>query len=167
MDDVPTKAYALDIFQVLERINANDFGYFATLEEHEQKTLAPYVLMKWMYGSNKPKHLLRLNNRANQYIFSLGKHKQLLYMLLCAVSDGRAQRYSWAKSATVKKGSSSLSVKVVQDYYGYSSKQAAEALPLLTKDDILDMAQFLGRQSDELTKLKSELKTKTTKAAGG
>lgn len=159
------KAPPLDIFKVLDRINANDFEYYAGLEDHEQKSLSPYVLMKWMYGTNKPKHLLRLNARANPFMFSLGNHKGLQFKLLCAVTDGRGQRYSWTKTVSNKKGSTSLTIKVIQEYHGYSIRHAKEALPLLTKDDILEMAQYLGRQSDELTKLKAELKT--TKGTGG
>lgn len=155
------KSYALDIFQVLDHINKNDFEYFGSLSAEQQKTIQPYVLMKWMFGTKQPKSIVRLNSRVNPYMFSLGaEHKELLFNLLCTVSDGRSQRYSWNK--TGKKGSSAPTcLKLIQEFWGYSPEQAKDALPLLSDDTILDVAQYLGKQSDELTKIKSELKSKS------
>lgn len=155
------KARPLDIFEALDRINHNDFGFFATLSEEQQKSFSPYVAMKWMQGTSKKKQIVRLNNRVNPYVFALGNnHKQLMYMLMCSCTDGRAQRYTWSKVGA-KAASKSHSVAVIQEAYQYTAKQAREALPLFSVDDILELAQYLGKQTDELTKLKSEHKTKS------
>jgi hypothetical protein len=154
------KARPLDIFQALDRINHNDFGFFATLTEEQQKSFSPYVAMKWMHGTSKKKHIVRLNNRVNPYVFVLGNnHKQLMFMLMCSCTDGRAQRYTWTKAAG-KTASKSHTVALIQEAYNYTVKQAKEVLPLFSLEDVLELAQYLGKQTDELTKLKSEHKVK-------
>jgi hypothetical protein len=155
------KERALDIFEALDRINHNDFGFYASLTEEQQKSFQPYVAMKWMQGTSKKKQLVRLNNRVNPYVFSLGNnHKQLMFMLMCACTDGRAQRYTWSKGGG-RKAAKSHSVAVICELYKYTIKQAQEVLHMFTVDDILEMAQYLGKQTDELTKIKSEHKTKS------
>lgn len=157
------KAYALDIFKVLDRINARDFGAFRDFSEPEKKSFQPYIAMKWMLGTTDKQQILRLNARVNPYMFSLGNHKELLYMLLCASTNGKARRYSWVKPAS-NTGKFAVTLGVIEEHYKYSAKQAIQALPLFSKEEILDIAQYLGRQSEELTKIKNEFKSsaKTT-----
>lgn len=157
----PSKpAYALDIFDVLNHVNMNDFEYYGKLEEHEQKALHPLVLMKWMLGTNSDKQILRMNTRVNPYVFSLGQHKELLYKLLCSTTMGKSQRYSWIKTASAKKVGS-LATAVVEEFYKCSPREAKAAMELLSGEEVLEMAEYLGRQSDELTKIKAEFKSKT------
>jgi hypothetical protein len=154
------KSYALDIFQVLDRINHNDFEYFQSLNIEQQKSIQPYVLMKWMLGTKQTKVIYRLNNRVNRFVFSLGNnHKELVFKLLCSVTDGRSQRYTWAK-VQKKSVSAPNCIKLIQEFWGYNATHAKDAFPLLSDETILDIAQYLGKQSDELTKIKAELKSK-------
>lgn len=158
------KAYALDIFSVLDRINKKDYDAYKGWSEAEQKAFQPYVVMKWMFGTDNTKTLTRLNTRANPYVFNLGtNHKELAYMLLCAVGQGKSQRYTWVKTAT-KPAPKPMTVGVIMEFYGYSERHARDALPLLDKEEVLDMAQWLGRETVELTKIKNEFKSSDTKA---
>lgn len=150
--------YKLDIFDVLRNINGNEFNFYAALDEQQQKAFVPVVVLKWMLGTANAKHLQRLNNRANRYVFPLHAHKELLYHLLCTVTTGKDVRYKYIKTATANKGSKPVSLGVIEEYYRYSSRHALDVLPLFEKDDILDMATFLGRQLDDVTKIKNEYK---------
>ena len=155
------KARPLDIFEVLDRINNNDFQYYNRLNEEQQKSLQPYVLMKWMVGTKNMKQVVRINNHVNKYMFSLGtNHKELLFKLLCTTTDGLGSRYFWAK-ASKSKPSMPTCVKMVQEMWDMTAEQARESLVLLNDDTLLEMALYLGRQSDELTKLKAELKSRS------
>lgn len=155
------KERALDIFETLDRINHNDFEFYATLTEEQQKAFQPFVAMKWMQGTSKKKQLVRLNNRVNPFVFSLGNnHKQLMYMLMCSCTDGRAQRYTWTKAGG-RQASKTHTISILCEIYKYTAKQAKEVLHMFTLDDILEMAQYLGKQTDELTKIKSEHKSKS------
>ena len=159
MTQSKAKAHTLDIFAVLNRINAKDFDAFKNWSEEEQKAFQPFVAMKWMLGTDNSRIVTRLNTRANPYMFSLGNHKELLYKLLCATTDGKSRRYSWMKMAS-KAPSANATLEVIKDYYGYSTRHAKDALPLLTKDEVLEMAQYLGRESDVMTKIKNEYKAR-------
>lgn len=159
MAKAPAKGYALDIFRVLDHINARDYSAYTNWTDSEQKAFQPYVAMKWMLGTDNKRTLLRLNARANLYMFCLGQHKQLLHMLLCACTNGKSQRYSWIKTSN-KQSSMSTTLEVVQEFYHYSERHAKQVLSMLSKDEVLDMAQWLGRQSDELTKIKNEFKSR-------
>lgn len=152
------KAHTLDIFHVLDRINARDYDAYQNWNEAEQKALQPFVVMKWMLGTDDQRQLLRLNTRVNPHMFALGQHKELLYKLLCASTDGKTRRYSWVKTSG-KQASNSATLEVIKEYFGYSARHAKDTLPLLSKDEVLEMAQYLGRQSDELTKIKNEFKS--------
>lgn len=151
--------YKLDIFQVLTNINGNEFDYYATLDEQQQKAFVPVVTMKWMLGISNAKHIKRLNDRVNKYVFPLAKHKELLYHLMCATTTGKNVRYKYIKTSTASTSSSKpVSLGVIEEYYGYSSKHALDVLPLFNHDDIVEMAEYLGRQQEDLTKIKNEHK---------
>ena len=151
--------YKLDIFQVLTNINGNEFDYYATLDEQQQKAFVPVVTMKWMLGTANGKHIKRLNDRVNKYVFELAKHKELLYHLMCATTTGKNIRYKYIKtSSSTTSSSKPVSLGVIEEYYGYSSKHALDVLPLFNHDDIVEMAEYLGRQQDDLTKIKNEHK---------
>lgn len=154
------KERALDIFQVLDRINQNDFEFYATLTDEQKKSFQPYVAMLWMLGTSNKKQIARMNSRVNQYAFALGNnHKQLLYMLMASCTDGRSQRYTWTKLAS-KGSSKSHSLAVLMECFNYNEKRAKEVLHMFSLDEILELAQYLGKQTDELTKIKSEHKSK-------
>lgn len=158
------KAYTLDIFSVLDRINKKDYGAYKNWSEAEQKAFQPYVAMKWMFGTENTKILSRVNSRVNPYVFALGQdHKELVYMLLCAAGLGKPQRYTWVKTAA-KPAPKPMTVSVIMEFYGYSERHSRDALPLFDKDEVLDMAQWLGRETVELTKIKNEFKASDTKA---
>ena len=159
-----TKARPLDIFEVLERINCNDFQYYHRITEDQQKSLQPFVLMKWMVGTKNMKQVGRINNYVNKYMFSLGTdHKELLFKLLCSTTDGLGSRYFWAKNAKTT-SSTPMCIKMVQELWDMTAEQAKQSMILLNDETLLEIAQYLGRQSDELTKIKSELKSRSKAA---
>jgi hypothetical protein len=45
-----------------------------------------------------------------------------------------------------------------KDYYGYSEREAESNLTLLSHDDVIELAEELGFQKEEMKKLKAELK---------
>lgn len=149
----------LDIFKVLEQINQKDL-FYQPLTEEEAKQFVPLVTMRWMSCTDDARQVMFLNEFANPYVFSLYKHKELLADLLVACSSGVRQRYTWMKGPSKKQSKTPAITAVICEYFGYSSKHAASAIPLLTDTDILSYAEQLGKQSDELSKIKKELKTR-------
>ena len=150
------KAPKLDIFRVLNALNAKDTEFFNKLTEEEQKAFQPFIVMRWMSGTADARQVRFINEIANPYAFSLATHKALLWQLLVVCNSGKSQRYTWNKLPASTNTSKPVSARIVAQYFNYSLREANDALPLLTKNDILDFADDLGIQPDELAKIKKE-----------
>lgn len=159
LQQMVAKKRSLDIFKLLSQIDSKNGEYFNTLTEQQQKELQPFVIMRWLTGTNDARQVYFVNEIVNRFAFELSNHKPLLYKLLCVASSGQAQRYKWKKPAS-RKGAGTLCMQVVKRYYKYNTRQAAEVIGLLTSDDIMDHAERIGLQKEEITKLKRELKAR-------
>jgi hypothetical protein len=150
------KSFALDIFKILGDLNEGNLNVWQQLTPEEQKSFSPYVIARWMSGTNDAKQLFLVNELVNIPLFSLAKeHMELLAKLLaCCGTKKKGKRFFWV--AAPKKDNSS-GLEVVKEYFGYSSREAREQYHLLSQDDIIEMAEELGYQQDELKKLKKDL----------
>lgn len=147
----------LNIFTLLSRIDQKDRQYIDTLEDQELKEYQPFVVMRWLTGTRDARQVYFTNELVNKYAFDLNQHKKLLYYLQCIAASGQSKRYQWLKPGS-KKGDGTLTTSVVKQYFGYSSREAKHFIPLLSNDQILEYAEQLGWQKEEIAKLKKELK---------
>ena len=148
--------YKVDIFDILNRLSIGEQDIWSSLSEEEQKAISPLIVMRWLSGTSSKRQIVYLNTLVNHLVFSLSKHPDLLFKLMTCCTEKHPARYQWLgqkKSGPSKK----LSVQVLQNYYGYSSREATKVLPLLNRDDIIRIAENLGWEKEELTKLKKEL----------
>lgn len=154
-----TSKHKIDIFKVLNKINTKQFRFYDELTDEELKSVHPYVLMKWMGGTQDPQQILVLNHFANPYIFPLAKHKELLLEVLVACSPGTNRRYKWVK----QKKSSSLpsTINVIRRFFGYSTSKSIDVLPLLQNEDIISYGEQLGLSKEQMQKVKRELKNRS------
>ena len=148
----------LDIFAVLNHINKKDSGWYSRLQADQKKQLQPFVIARWATGTSDAKQVYFMNELVNRYAFSLGQEKELLWQLLTIASSGKSQRYSWIKGPSRPTTGKSNILKVIQQRYGYSVREALDVVPLLYKEDVLNMAYDLGWAGEEITKLKKEVK---------
>lgn len=150
------KEYKLDIFKLLAAIDKGDYHYYDKLSDEEKKDFSPLVVMRWMSGTDDPRQTIFLNELANPIVYSLNKHPGLMYKLLVCSSSKVQHRYKWVGN---KKGSTKpKSLEVIKKYYGYSTRAAEDVRSLLSAAAIIEMAEELAYQKDEITKLKAELK---------
>jgi hypothetical protein len=154
------KKHKLDIFQTLNHISKKDRNFFRDLTDEEKKAFQPLIVMRWLTGTNDARQVYFINELVNPFVFSMYNHKELIYYLMTTCTSGKNQRYNWTKSSSKKSSSTPLSVSVIKDYFNYSTMHAIEALPMLSNDDILEYAEQLGRQKEDITKIKKELKTR-------
>lgn len=150
--------YALDIFDILGKLSMGNTELYQTLTEEEQKSISPLVLMRWMSGTSDLRQIVFLNEFVNPFLFSIGaNNKELMVKLLAIASSKQPHRYHW-KGIKKKEGKeSTLGLKVLKEFYEYSTREAREVIRHLTKEDITEMAEKLGWQADELKKLKKDL----------
>lgn len=154
------KEYKLDVFHVLGQIDKKNSLFYDGLTEEERKAFVPYVTMRWLTGNNSDRQIVYINELVNPFMFPLGQHKDLLYKLMTICTTGKQQRYGWKKTLSKKTNSTPTAVGVIRDYYGYNTIDATNALKLLSTDYVLELAGFLGRQKDEISKIKTELKNR-------
>ena len=158
---MPTpKKHKFNIFDVLGKINKKNTKFFRAMPQEEQKAIAPVVLMRWMSGTTDARQIFFLNEAVNPYVFPLAKHPELLIDLMTICAPGQFKKYKWHKSLNKRSSSTPTAVSVIRNYFEYSQREAQDSLPLLSNDDILDYAEQLGYQKDEITKLKKELKSR-------
>lgn len=148
--------YSIDIFKILNAIDKKNLKFFDSLDEKEYKDLQPYVLMKWLSGIDNASQIYLINEIINPYVFKLQKHKELLIKLLTVVTNGKINRYKWLKQKSSSKYANSISV--IKEYFNYNTMEAKEAFKILSTEDIINYAEQLGRQDDDLKKIKKELK---------
>lgn len=153
-----------NLWTALAKINGSGGReYVRNLSEEELKQLNPYMVMRWLSGSNSKWQVVVLNEFVNPAIWNIPKdangenHNNLFLDLLVVAGNGSKQNYKFNKLAKAEK--SAISTKVVQRFYGYSTADARDAVKALSKKDIYDMAVSLGLQKDELKKLEQELTT--------
>ena len=154
------KKHKLNIFEVLGNISKKNPDYYNTLTEEEQKALMPLVVMRWLTGTNDARQIYFLNELVNPFVFSLANHKELLVDLMTTCCSGSSRRYNWKRVQSKKTTKSPTVVGVIRDHFGYSTIDAVDALPLLADSDIMEYAEHLGRQPDDIKKIKKELKTR-------
>jgi len=157
---VANPKYKLDIFNVLGKLSENNSTFYDSLSEEEQKALHPLVVMRWLSGTSSARQVFFLNELVNPLIFEFTDHKKLLVQLMSLCTNGQFTRYKWKKTVSKKESSMTISVGVIKEYFKYTTTQAKEALPMLSADDVVDYAEQLGRQPDEIKTIKKELKNR-------
>ena len=152
------KERALDVFQLLSRIDAKDYEIWETLTEEQRKEFSPLVVMRWMAGMYDPVQLIFLNEIVNPSVFALGEaNKDFLLKLLTVCSNGRPKRYAWVKYNVASKRKSRRALDLVAAHYRLSLREAEDSLPLFSTAELLELAEIHGLQKDEVTELKKEL----------
>lgn len=152
------KKYAIDIFKVLEKLNQRDRKFFENLSEEDLKTLHPLVLMRWMSGTTEARQVFFLNELVNPMVFTLTKHKQLLLKLLMICGPGKFRRYTWNKVKGKTTSNTPKTLALIKEYYQYNTRHAIDVLKILSNEQILQIAEDVGRQPDEVKEITKELK---------
>lgn len=149
--------YKLDIFDLLNKLNSSKSGdIYAQLSEDERKGFAPLVVMRWMSGTSDERQIMLLNEFVNPAVFSLGKHPHLLMQLLQTASSKTSKRYAWLSVKSKKKNVEAM--KVVAEYFDMTAREVRLLDPFPSMEEVLNMADELGWQKDDIKKLEKEYK---------
>lgn len=135
-----------------------DRTFYRGLTEEEQKSIFPLVLMRWLSGTKNAQQIYFLNELVNPFVFAIHRHKELLLDLMTICAPGRTQRYYWNKAQSKRTTSTPKTIGVIRNYFGYNTLEAISVLPLLSVKTIVEYAEELGAQPDEIKVIKKELK---------
>ena len=94
------RTYKLDIQAVLEAADRGMKDFYDNLTEEEQKAFTALITMRWQSALSdksdlKYYQLLATNDLVNLGMWSLAKHPELLWKLLCVAGTGRKQYHAW------------------------------------------------------------------------
>lgn len=146
----------LDIFQVLNQIDKKNFNQWNEWSEEQKKEFSPYMILRWMAGTDNPGQLIRLGEIACSTVFEFSSKKDLMLLILTTCSIDGPKRYKWLAPKGADKTQPG-SIKLISEVYGLSAKDAEKSLKLFSNDDIIQLAEHCGMQSDEIKLLKKEL----------
>lgn len=144
---------SFDLFQGLSALGGKDLNWFASLSEAGQKAASPFVMARWMTGTSDQSQIIRLNTCVNPYMFGGLADKASLFQLMAAAATGKTKRYQWIKGPGAK--TKKHSIEVIKGYYECSTREAVTYK--IASEDLIEMAEELGLDKDEITKLKKEL----------
>ena len=144
---------AFDLFQGLASLGSKDRSWFASLSEAGQKAASPFVMARWMTGTSDRAQIIRLNTCVNPYMFGGLADKASLFQLMAAAATGNSKRYQWIKGPGAKTKKHALSV--IQQFYECSLREASGYK--VDSESLIEMAEELGWDKDEILKLKKEL----------
>ena len=152
------KERALDIFQLLERLDRKDYNIWDDLSEEQRKEFSPLIVTRWMAGCDDEFQCLMLNEVMNPTVFEFGDKKPMLMHLLAVCASGGRKRYRWVNHKTGKSASSKLALQLVMDEHRLSRAEALDTIKLYTSDELVALATAHGWQKDEIKDLQKELK---------
>ena len=150
-----------DLFDMLAKLGKRDMSAYSSLDEEGKKAASPLVIMRWLSGTSDQAQIVRLNEFANKYVFSLGQDKDLLFKLLAASCTGKSSRFNWVKGPGSK--NTKLAVQAVKSKFGCSIREADQHLRFLENSDVVQYAEEAGWDKDQLKKLQLELNPKEKK----
>lgn len=143
----------MDIFDQLKQIEKQNVGFYKNLPDGEKPSVSFYMLLKWMSYTQDKDQILHVNGLLNTKIFPLSQHKELLFDLCCAASQGK-QSYKWLKR-NLKKSSEVL--KMISDAHNCGFAQAEEILELYSKDELLELCSEMNLDKIAADKIKKEI----------
>jgi len=153
----PTNTRAVDIFEILKRIDLKDRMFYSNLDDAGKKAFIPVVVMQWLMCCQDDLQRLLVNEYVNKYVFKLYKHPELLYQLMICCSSGKSRFYKWDK-ALRKPNKFPVCVELLKNHLQISTKRALQDLQLIPNDQLIMLACESGYQKEQLKDLQTELK---------
>jgi len=150
---ISKKTKELDIITVLKQADKQNYDYYNSLSDQAKKEFSPWMIQRWI-GNKK---LEMVNELTNPLINALPH--SMVWRLFCAIGLPGSRRYMWNVPPKKISGSkSAIVVLLVAKHYNISTRVAKTYLPLLTNDDILEIASLENVEKKQLSDLKRSLK---------
>jgi hypothetical protein len=156
------RSYKLDIMTVLEAADKGMKDFYTNLTEEEQKAFAPRVIMRWMSTLSDKNDLryyqiLATNDLVNLGMWSLGRHPELLWQLMCVSGTGRKQYHGWIpmvkKETTTPKWDD-----FIDQVWPHTNTQERQILKnIKTTAEWLELIKQSGADDKQIKEIRSEI----------
>jgi len=150
----------LDIFDLMRRADAGDFGYYASLDDEERKEVDKFIgypMLRWMSAAaDRDNHFftVQLANQINQGYFGVREHPELQWKLLCAAGTRiRGVRRQWIKRPKPGRPPKILEDLIVHFKPNYDREDVNQFLDFSSKVDMKSLCESRGMQKDEVKKV--------------
>lgn len=144
--------YKINIFDLLRRADAGEIDYYDSLTEEEKKGFQPWLVQRWISS----KKLQLTNEITNPLIGNIPP--ELSWRLFCAIGVSGTKGYKFPITGRASTLKSDILLGLIAQHYRISRKLAKEYLPLLSKDDIINIAEAEGLDNGEIKKIRERLK---------
>ena len=145
------KKYTLNIFDLLSRADRGEEAFYEFLTPEEKKQFSPWLIQRWISS----KKLGLVNEITNPLIGSLPH--DLCWRLFCAIGVPGTGRYKFPTTGGSSSLKSDIILKLVSEHFGVSRRVAKTYLPLLSTEDLLQIADEEGLEKPEIKKIKAKL----------
>jgi hypothetical protein len=149
----------LSIWREMSGLDRKDYAYFDRLDESQQKTFSPFILLKWgasIEGNDDlaKYYIVAANQFANQGFWDLNRHKKLQWLTLCTISPGMGNaRHYWLGAG--KKDAVDPIKKLLMELLPNTKPSDIDLiLQVNTREDLLEWLENHGIQKEVLKKLK-------------
>lgn len=158
------KKPALDIFELLGKVDKRDLDFYSNMTPEQKKAFAPIVAIRWMSSvkasEDENEYYLHVtNDRVNKHLWNseIYKHPELVYKTMALCGIGKGMRHEWI--AGFKRAKNSKFVEFLKTYYPTASKKELEYLVEINdQDQLIQLVHDAGLQDDEIKALVKEIK---------
>lgn len=142
---------------ILQALDVKDKEFFDLLSDEQKKTVAPFLLNRYMSSVQgvselQEYYLLADNQRVNTNFFDYSKHPKLQWLLLTTVSPGLgSHRHEWIAPKRKRKDANSKKFKFFEKLYpGTEDTDLQMLAELHSEAEVKDIAQDLGWDKKEI-----------------
>lgn len=151
--------HKIDIFDLTKHIDDGDISFYSSLDNETKKSFHPIVVQRWLSSIDSNVSLLNINGILNDKIFHLHNHPDLLYKLMIACTNQKYNNYFWVKQFS-KKQKYPNAIKLLQEAYNKTVYECEEIIHMFSLNDLLEICDTLGKDSDYIKQIKNEYKSK-------
>lgn len=147
------KPRSSDIHSLLAQSDKQNYTHYRDLTESQKKEFSPWVIQRWL--ANKKLEFVDIVTNPLIHVIP----PELAWRLFCVIGIPGSRRYGWntpPKKLSSAKGGKVL--KLIASHYSCSTRVAKTYIPLLSDEQILEIADIEGLEKKELTDLKRALK---------
>lgn len=157
----------LDLKSVLPALDRQDLNYYNGLTVEEKKAYVPFVLMHYMASAGpQSEHaayaVIATNELVNKSLFSLGKHPELLHMLLCLTGLITKQYRPYLGAKNIRTNATSTTPVVdeffISLYPGINATELAILKSQHDKNTLRELGEDAGLSKAEIKELVEDAK---------